>query len=335
MKKKIKYFFRKPTISCSIERVFKDIKAEVDKEFKVGFYINRYKTEGIFKRAYDIIGSSLNQSDINHVTGDVHYLTYFLSKRKTILTIHDIGTYYRLGGLKKIIFWIFWIWLPIKRCEVITTDSLAIKYEILKVTNCDPKKIKVLYAPVCEIYKPSIKIFNPKKIRILHIGSTENKNLENHIEALKNINISFELAIICSDPKNVRNFLKSANFKYLIFSKLSLKDVYQQYKLCDILLFSSLYEGFGLPILEAQAVGRPVVTSNYGSMKEISNGAACLVNPKDPSSIYAGLEKIIKNKRYRESLVVKGFKNVEGFSAQKIGRDYVNLYKKILNKRKS
>ena len=75
--------------------------------------------------------------------------------------------------------------------------------------------------------------------------------------------------------------------------------------------------------------------SNYGSMKEISNGAACLVNPKDPSSIYAGLEKIIKNKKYRDSLVVKGFKNVERFSAQKIGRDYVNLYKKILNKRKS
>ena len=104
MKKEIKYFFRKPTISCSIERVFRDIKVEVAKEFKVGFYIKRYKTEGVFRRGYDIIGSSLNQSDINHVTVDVHYLTYFLSKGKTILTIHDIGTYYRLGGLQKIIF---------------------------------------------------------------------------------------------------------------------------------------------------------------------------------------------------------------------------------------
>jgi glycosyltransferase involved in cell wall biosynthesis len=331
MKKKIKYFFRKPTSSCSIERVFGDIKTEVSKEFGIGFYINRYKTEGVFKRIYDIIGSSLNQSDINHVTGDVHYLTYLLLKRKTILTIHDIGTYYRLKGLKKIIFWIFWIWLPIKRCAVITTDSRTIKHELLKVTNCAPQKIKVLYAPVCEIYKPSIKIFNPKKIRILHIGSTDNKNLKNHVEALKNRDIVFELAIICSDPKKVRNILRSVNFKFSIFSNLSLKNVYQQYKLCDIILFSSLYEGFGLPIIEAQAVGRPVVTSNYGSMKEISNGTTCLVNPKDPSSIYAGLEKIIKDKKYRDSLVVGGFKNVERFSAQKIGRDYINLYKKILN----
>ena len=185
-----------------------------------------------------------------------------------------------------------------------------------------------------KIYKPSIKIFNSKKIRILHIGSTKNKNLKNHIEALKNRNISFELVIICSDPKNVKNLLKSVNFKYLIFSNLSLKNMYQQYKLCDILLFSSLYEGFGLPIIEAQAVGRPVVTSNYGSMKEISNRSACLVNPKDPSSIYAGLEKIIKNKKYRDSLVFKGFNNVRRFGAQKIGRDYTNLYKKILSEQK-
>ena len=332
MKKEIKYFFRKPTISCSIERVFRDIKVEVAKEFKIGFYINRYKTEGIFKRAYDIIGSSLNQSDINHVTGDVHYLTYFLSKGKTILTIHDIGTYYRLRGLKKKIFWLFWIWLPVKRCSVITTDSRTVKHEILKVVNCESKKINVLYAPVCDIYKPSNKAINLNKIRILHIGSTDNKNLKNHIEALKNKNISFELVVICSDPKNVRNILKSVDFKFLILSNLSLKNVYQQYKLCDILLFASLYEGFGLPIIEAQAVGRPVVTSNYGTMKEISNETTCLVNPNDPSSIYAGLEKIIKNKKYRDSLVVKGFENVKRFKAQKIGRDYINLYKEILSK---
>ena len=152
------------------------------------------------------------------------------------------------------------------------------------------------------------------------------------LKILKAMIVFFALVIICSDPKNVRNILKSVNFKFSIFSNLSLKNVYRQYKLCDILLFSSLYEGFGLPIIEAQAVGRPVVTTNYGSMKEISNGSACLVNPKDPSSIYAGIEKIIKNKKYRDYLVAKGFKNVERYKAEKIGRDYVNLYKKILNK---
>ena len=87
-----------------------------------------------------------------------------------------------------------------------------------------------------------------------------------------------------------------------------------------------------MPIIEAQAVGRPVVTSNYGTMKEISNKTTCLVNPNDPSSIYAGLEKIIKNKKYRDSLVVKGFENVKRFKAQKIGRDHINLYKEILSK---
>lgn len=332
MRKKIKYFFRKPTNSQSIERVFEDIKDEVIKEFKIGFYINRYNSKGILKRAYDMICAAFHQSDINHVTGDVHYLTYFLSKKKTILTIHDIGTYNRLRGLKRLAFWLLWLWLPIKRCSLIITDSKTIKREILSVVNCKPKKIKVLYAPVCKIYKPVHKDFNLKKIKILHIGSTDNKNLRNHVEALRNKDIRFELVVICNDPKNILSILKFVNFKYSILSNLSLKSVYQQYQLCDILLFSSLYEGFGLPIIEAQAVGRPVVTSNYGAMKEIANGAACLVNPKDPLSIYKGLEKIIKNKKYRDYLIVKGFENVKRFKAEKVGIDYLNLYKTIISK---
>ena len=266
------------------------------------------------------------------MTGDVHYLTYFLLKKKTILTIHDIGTYHRLKGLKKLIYWFLWIWLPVNRCSVITTVSKTIKSEILKIVNCESKKINVLYNPVCKIYKPSKKFFNINKIKILHIGSTNNKNLKNHIEALKNRNLSFELIIICNNPNSIRNILKFVDFKFSVLSNLSLENVYQQYKLCDILLFASLYEGFGLPIIEAQAIGRPVVTSNYGTMKEISNGTTCLVNPKDPSSIYAGIEKIIKNKKYRDTLIVKGFENVKRFKSQKIGRDYVNLYKKFLNK---
>ena len=331
MKKKITYYFRKKQNSPSIERVFADISAVVAKKYRVKFYINRFVSRGIYNRVYDIIISSFNQSDINHITGDVHYLSYFLSKKKTILTIHDIGTYHRLKGYKKFVYWLLWIWLPIKRCSIITTNSKTIKNEILKITKVDKKKIKVCYNTFCNIFQPSKKKFNIKKIRILHIGSTENKNLKNHIEALKNLNFSIELAVICNDPKKVKSELKSANFKFFIFSNLSIQRVYEEYKLCDIMLFASTYEGFGLPIIEAQAVGRPVLTSNYGAMKEISNGSAYLANPRDSQSIRKGLVKIIKDKKYRNFLIDMGFKNVKKFQSEKIGSKYVKLYDTILN----
>ena len=330
MKKIITYYFRKPTDSPSIERMFKDIIQVVDKKYKVKFYINRFSSKGIFNRIYDMISAPFYQSDINHITGDVHYLSYFLSKKKTLLTIHDIGTYYRLKGLKKFIFWLLWIWLPIKRSSLITTDTKVIKNEILKIVKHDRKKIKVMYAPVCKIYKPSKKKIDMTRIRVLHIGSAENKNLKNHIEALKSFNFSIELVVICKDIKKVKKLLKFVDFRFSILSNLSLQRVYEEYKMCDILLFASLYEGFGLPIIEAQSVGRPVITSNYGAMKEISNGSTYLADPMSPLTIRKGLLKIIKNKKYRDKLIELGFENVKKFQSEKIGSNYSKLYDTML-----
>jgi len=329
LKKKICFFYRKSLRTYSIERAFQVLQKEVRKQFKISNYINKYESKDIFKRVYDIICASFHQADINHLTGDVHYINYLFSKKKTILTIHDIGSYYRLKGLKKLIFWLLWIWLPIKKSSIVTTVSQRIKHEILQVVNINPKKIRVLPVPISKIFKPSKKVFNKNKIKILHIGGTENKNLGNHIKALKNRNISFELVVICSNPKDVRKMLKNVDFKFTIISNLSLKKIYQQYISSDILLFASLYEGFGLPIIEAQAVGRPVITSHRSPMKETANGSACLVNPNNPSSIYAGLEKVIKSKKYRKSLVAAGFQNAKKFNAQTVARNYIDLYKKF------
>ena len=102
MKKIITYYFRKPTDSPSIERMFKDIIQVVDKKYKVKFYINRFSSKGIFNRIYDMISAPFYQSDINHITGDVHYLSYFLSKKKNATYNSRYWHILQIKGIKKV-----------------------------------------------------------------------------------------------------------------------------------------------------------------------------------------------------------------------------------------
>jgi glycosyltransferase involved in cell wall biosynthesis len=101
------------------------------------------------------------------------------------------------------------------------------------------------------------------------------------------------------------------------------------YQDADIVSFPSTYEGFGMPILEAQAVGRVVVTSRVLSMPEVAGEGACFVDPFDPSSIRRGLEQVIGDGDYRQKLIQKGFKNVERFDAERIANQYREVYVKV------
>ena len=95
----------------------------------------------------------------------------------------------------------------------------------------------------------------------------------------------------------------------------------------DLLVFVSTYEGFGLPILEAQATGRPVITSNVLSMPEVAGDSACLVDPFDVSSIRKGILKVINDPAYREKLIKRGFENVKRFQPDKIAEQYADIYR--------
>ena len=102
-----------------------------------------------------------------------------------------------------------------------------------------------------------------------------------------------------------------------------------EYAKCDMLVFASTAEGFGMPILEAQAVGRPVVTSQVSSMPEVAGDAAELVDPFDIASIRAGVRRVIEDARHREALVARGFENVRRFSPQAIAAQYAALYREV------
>ena len=106
-------------------------------------------------------------------------------------------------------------------------------------------------------------------------------------------------------------------------------ELVEAYRRCDMVVFASLYEGFGLPILEAQAMGRPVITSNFGAMREAAGDGALLVDPYSVEAIREAILRIKREPELREELVAKGLRNVERFRAEAVALKYAQIYRSL------
>ena len=329
--KNVTYFFRSQ--GYSIERVFNTVISGVNPLF---FQVNKQ-----FVRAYRFwpIGMLLNMfycyrnrsQHINHITGDIHYCSLLLPRRNTILTIHDIVSldYVISSNLVKNFVKFLWYYLPLKKLKYITCISNNTKRLLVELFPWAEGKIRVIYNPVSPDYKLSKKEFNISSPTILHIGTNGNKNLERVIESLKDINC--HLRIIGKLNTLQEELLKTYSIDFSIKSNLSDKEIVEEYVNCDIVSFPSLYEGFGMPIIEGQQTGRVVLTSNIEPLKEIAGDGALFVNPYDVAELSNGFKRIISDDKLRESLIYKGGKNVDRFSLQTIVLKYEELYNEILS----
>lgn len=296
----------------------------------VSVCVNRFFSRGIVGRLADALRVLRYQGDVNHVTGDVHYLTYFLSRHRTVLTILDCVSLERARGYRFWILWFFWFWLPVNRSVVIPVISESTRRQLLDYVRCDPSKVRVIYCNVSDEFTPASLRFNSKCPRILHVGTTANKNLNGHVVALAGMPCL--LVIIGALNADQRHDLERHGVAYENHVGLSREELLAQYRRCDLVLFASTYEGFGLPIVEAQAVGRPVITSRLWSMPEVAGNGACLVDPYDIESIRSGVQRVIMDATYRESLIQAGFHNVKRFRTEVIAAYYADLYREVYEK---
>ncbi|MGI8787283.1 MAG: glycosyltransferase family 4 protein [Pyrinomonadaceae bacterium] len=331
MKIKIHFIERKKSNSVSIEKVFRQIaKSLSPKKFETSFQQLAYSND-VLGTLKNLLFYRRGQADIYHVTGHIHYIALVLPKRKTVLTIHDAGILHIRRGLRRYILKKILFDLPIKKLKYITAVSEATKKEIVLWTNCEESKIRVIENPLQDCFsaveKDEKKEFNAECPTLLQIGTTYNKNIPNLIKALNGINC--RLVIVGELSVEILELLKINRINYE--NKLGLNDseIRNEYLKTDIVTFCSTFEGFGLPVIEAQAMKTPVVTSNISPLKEVAGGAAALAEPSDFQSIGNEIRRLIMDKKHRETLVKRGLENVERFQSKKIAEDYENLYREI------
>jgi glycosyltransferase involved in cell wall biosynthesis len=265
---------------------------------------------------------------VHHVTGDVHYLACFLPRSRTVLTIHDCSTLTHLRGTKRVVARLVWYWLPVRCASIVTTISEFSRQEVLQVTGCDPAKVRVVYDPLPPGFAPAPRPGRPERPVVLQVGTSPNKNVSRVAQAIAPLGC--ELWVVGHlDDQTARAFAE-LGLGYTVFPDVSDEKLIELYRRCDIAVLASTYEGFGLPIVEAQASARPVVTSNVCSMPEVAGEGACLVDPYDVESIRAGVKRVLTDTGLYESLVERGLRNVARFAPERIGAEYADLYRKLL-----
>lgn len=310
----------------SIEELFKTIACALQKQVEV----LEYEVGGRWNILRDIIKLRALKADVYHITGDVNYFIPFLPRGRTVLTVHDIGhLLYGLSGIKRKLYKLLWLTWPIRSATAVTCVSKETARNLsthLKVPAGLPVVIQNCYSP---LFQPVAKPFNSETPTILQVGTKSYKNVPRLVRALRGIRC--RLVLVGKIDVELSKTLAEAGTEYINHVNLSHEALVREYVACDIVSFASIGEGFGVPIIEAQAIGRPLLTSDVSPLREVAGAGACLVDPLREASIRAGICRLSGDAAYRGELVEKGFANVQRFSARSVAERYLAVYRRVIS----
>lgn len=322
------YIYRHPDMGYSIGKVFRPIEEKMKKHADVdSIYmpIPNYSLKGLWENIrYTLKHCKKNKYDVIHITGTEHYLLPFLRNKKTVITVHDLGFYTNNKlNIRNILKYSLWI-KTLSLASHVTFISEKSKNEALRLVSLKEGKYSVIMNPVGKEFTAQLKDINKSCPTILHIGTGSHKNIESTAIALKGFPCKLRIVGKLTDKQKF--VLNLYNINYECVSNLTDEEILQEYINCDAVNFPSLYEGFGMPIIEGQSIGRPVLTSNLSPMKEVAADAAVLVDPTCPKSIRKGYETLLKDS---EKYTEKGFENIKRFALSQISKEYFEIYNKI------
>jgi len=291
------------------------------------------------------IDSYFPKMDIFH---SLHRLMPPTKKIKTLLNIHDCRfiAHPDLYSTKEVDSYRKQIEISLKHSDLIITISNFMKKEIQKYFGIDEEKIRVIYNGFDYKYPDKLKSslqsqhfkFKTSRSYIIFLGPLDKRKNLNRLlmayeKAIHNDKSFPDILIAGVDKYDFNKYLKINNLdinsfenKVIIAGFSTFKDIYLLISNAKALCYPSIYEGFGYPPLEAMACGVPVLTSNTSSIPEIVGDAALKVNPFSIEEICQGLEQIVHDKEFRESLIKMGYNQVRKFPWEKTALSYINAY---------
>lgn len=322
------YVERHPGKFVSLEKAFREIASGLGPEFSSEFVQLPFSSR-VYDSLRNLIFFKRPSADLYHITGQINYIGLRLPADRTVLSIMDVRFVNMNRGLKRAILKKLYLDLPVRHAKYVTAISENVKREIVELTGCPERKIRVLDLPLLSHIRPDkTRAFNADCPHILQVGTMENKNILRLADALKRIKCKLVVVGELSTPQS--DALTKNNIQFSNPIGVSDQEMAQLYQEADIVSFCSTYEGFGLPIIEAQVMGKPVITSHLSPMKETAGDGACLVDPFDAESIRDGFEIMMNDHEYRESVIRKGIENCQRFSSEKVAAQYAGLYREIL-----
>jgi glycosyltransferase involved in cell wall biosynthesis len=286
------------------------------------------------------------QQTVNHVLDHSYgHLLFALDPRRTIVTVHDTAPLL-FGGKRFGLSGFVWkqAWRGALRACHLITDSEFIRQTLLDKFGLPPERVTAVPLGVNPIFQPIeasegtavLERYALPKPLILHVGSTQpRKNVERLLQALaclrqKQVTFTFVQAGGEQSPP-LRELVEQLQIQQSVrfLGQVSEPELLALYNMADVFVFPSLYEGFGLPVLEAMACGTPVITSNLSSLPEVAGNAAVLIDPHNTQALAEEIGRILDTPSLAEDFGKRGLERAKQFTWGNTAVHTFNIYEQV------
>lgn len=266
----------------------------------------------------------------------------------TVVTIHDMSLrlYPQCHPLRRRLINRPLLSVAARRAQAIVTVSNSARRDLLRLHRIDPTRVTVVHEAAgpafCRVTDRSwleavrARYGLPRRF-LLYVGTIEpRKNLPRLMEAFsaaRAAGVPHEL--VCTGPygwssrdlaRKIERLGITAAVRFMGYVPRA--DLPAIYNLSDFFVFPSLYEGFGLPVVEAMACGVPVITSQTSSLGEIASGAALTIDPEDAGALADAIDRLARSATLRRDLSERGLVRAKTFSWQRTAREMLAVYKR-------
>lgn len=260
--------------------------------------------------------------EINRKAPDLFWSPGFMppmgSKAPYIISVHDL-IHLKYGSKLQVFYYDNVIRPLLQKAEYVLTGSEYSRYEIIRWSGLSPEKVVVNYYAASPGFARTGESFNTGYPYLLYVGNKRyHKNLKRLIIAFSRAEVTTDMKLVFTGVAS-KELLELAE-KFNVLDRLVFLDFVEEndlpaiYRGAVAVMFVSLYEGFGIPIVESMACGTPVLTSNISSMPEVAGDAGYLVDPENIEEISYGIEQIVNNDSLRNKLIQNGEKRIDIFN---------------------